>query len=155
MGGDLSQAPEGKAPTFQIKALRDPDGANLDRIQMVKGWLKADGTTDEKIYNVDLVGPRQESSGRRRLHPLRRKHGGRERSHLQEQHRGCVTEWLWTDPDFDPSQRAFYYVRVLEIPPTWLAFDRKRFDNYAEMPQDLPYSHQERAFSSPVWYNPS
>ena len=156
MGGDLSQAPEGKAPTFQIKALRDPDGANLDRIQMVKGWLKADGTTDEKIYNVTWSDPDKRVQADDGSIPSVGNTVDEKEATFKNNIGAASLSGSWTDPDFDPSQRAFYYVRVLEIPtPTWLAFDRKRFDNYAEMPQDLPYSHQERAFSSPVWYNPS
>ena len=156
MGGDLTQAPDGKAPTFQIKARRDPDGANLDRIQIVKGWLKADGTTDEKIYNVTWSDPDKRTLADDGSIPSVGNTVDEKEATFKNNIGAATLSGSWTDPDFDPTQRSFYYVRVLEIPtPTWLAFDRKRFDNFAEMPKDLPYSHQERAFSSPVWYNPS
>jgi hypothetical protein len=156
MGGDLTQAPDGKAPTFQIKARRDPDGANLDRIQIVKGWLKADGTTDEKIYNVTWSDPDKRTLADDGSIPSVGNTVDEKEATFKNNIGAATLSGSWTDPDFDPTQRSFYYVRVLEIPtPTWLAFDRKRFDNYAEMPKDLPYSHQERAFSSPVWYDPS
>jgi hypothetical protein len=152
MGGDLSNAPEGKVPTFIAAALKDMIGANLDRIQIIKGWVDKSGKTQERIYDVAVSGGRKiEADGR------------------------CKTAvgntvdienatWIntigapeliavWKDPEFDPALRAFYYVRVLEIPtPRWTAYDAKRFGT-----KPLPgttMTLQERAYTSPIWYTP-
>ncbi len=151
MGGDLSKAPEGKAPSFVIRTLRDPDGANLDRIQIVKGWLDAKGTAREKVYDVALsdgrkVGP----SGK--APPV-----GSTVDVATATYTNTIGDALmfahWTDPDFNPTARAFYYVRVLEIPtPRWTAYDAVRFN--VDMPNDIPMVHQERAYTSSIWYTP-
>jgi hypothetical protein len=152
MGGDLSKAPESKAPTFIAAALKDAIGANLDRIQIIKGWVDKNGQLQERIYDVAVSGGRTiEADGR------------------------CKTEvgstvdvanatWtntigapelitVWKDPDFDPTLKAFYYMRVLEIPtPRWTAYDAKRFGT-----KPLPgttMTLQERAYTSPIWYTP-
>ena len=152
MGGDLSKAPENKAPTFIAAALKDAIGANLDRIQIIKGWVDNNGQLQERIYDVAVSGGRTiEADGR------------------------CKTEvgstvdvanatWtntigapelitVWKDPDFDPALKAFYYMRVLEIPtPRWTAYDAQRFGT-----KPLPgttMTLQERAYTSPIWYTP-
>ena len=119
MGGDLTAAPDGAAPKFLVRALRDPDGANLDRIQMVKGWLDADGETQERVYDVAWSGDREPGADGK-LPPVGYdgRCGERDLHQRRSAMRCCGAHW--EDPEFDPSQRAFYYVRVLEIPtPRW------------------------------------
>ena len=150
MGGSLDGA-DGEAPTFIIAAAKDPEGANLDRIQVIKGFLQADGTTAEAIYDVAWSGNRQPGANGD-LPPV----GNTVDLETAEYTNTIGTVELravWTDPDFDPSQPAVYYVRVLEIPtPRWTLYDKVRFG--AEMPDRVPLVHQERGFSSPIWYNP-
>jgi len=151
MGGDLSTAAEGKSPSFVIRALRDPDGANLDRIQIVKGWLDKDGETQEKVYDVAWSGDRKPDA-KGKLPPV-----GNTVDVATASYKNTIGDALmfahWTDPDFDPAERAFYYVRVLEIPtPRWTAFDAVRFN--VDMSKDIPMVHQERAYTSPIWYAP-
>lgn len=153
MGGDLRAAPAGKAPAFAIRALRDADGANLDRIQVIKGWLDDSGQTHERIYDVAVSDGRKIDADGRCLTPV-----GNSVDVAAASYRNTIGAPLlnafWTDPDFDPGQRAFYYVRVIEIPtPRWTAFDAKFFG--VKMSSEVPMTLQERAYTSPVWYNPS
>jgi hypothetical protein len=152
MGGDLTPAPERRAPTFMVYALRDPVGANLDRIQIVKGWLDAAGKSHEKVYDVAWSGERgPDSNGK--LVPVGNTVDVTSASwtnSIGASELGTV----WVDPDFDAGERAFYYARVLEIPtPPWYAYDAFRFG--IELPKDAPTSQQERAYTSPIWYTPS
>jgi hypothetical protein len=151
MGGDLTDAPAGAAPTMMIRALRDPDGANLDRVQVVKGWLNANGATGESIYDVACSDDRA----------IRNRRCEREVGSTIDLSVPTYTNTIgdpllaahWVDPDFNPSQSAFYYVRVLEIPtPRWTAYDQARFG--ITMPDDVPMTVQDRAYTSPVWYTP-
>jgi hypothetical protein len=152
MGGDLTPAPAGKSPTFLVAALRDPISGNLDRIQIVKGWVDAQGAAQEKVYNVAWGGDR-ELDARGKLPDV-----------------GSTVDvatatWtntigapeligVWEDPDFDPSLRAFYYARVIEIPtPRWTAYEALRFG--VEMDEDVPMTTTERAYTSPIWYTPN
>ena len=150
MGGDLTSAPAGKAPTFMAYAVRDPIGANLDRIQIVKGWM--DGKElKEKVYDVAWSGDRR-IGGDGKLPPV-----GNTVNVVTASWTNTIGApelgVVWTDPDFDPKQRAFYYVRVLEIPtPRWSLYDAVRFD--VKHPDDAPTSTQERAYTSPIWYTP-
>ena len=151
MGGDLSAAPQAAAPRFMMRALRDPDGANLDRIQIIKGWLDADGEAQEKIFDVacagreivdgrcdGAVGNTVDLSSATYTNTIGR----------------AVIGAFWEDPEFDPAQRAFYYVRVLEIPtPTWIAYDEQVFGK-RDAPDEALRIHQERAYTSPIWYAP-
>jgi hypothetical protein len=151
MGGDLTKAPDGKAPTMLIRVLRDPDGANLDRVQVIKGWLDTEGKTHERIYDVACADGR-EIKNRRCERPV-----GNTVNIEQASYTNSIGEPFlsaaWTDPDFDAKQHAFYYVRVLEIPtPTWLAFDAKYFN--VDLPDDALMEGQERAYTSPIWYTP-
>jgi len=152
MGGDLTNRPEGKAPTFMVYALRDPIGANLDRIQIVKGWLDADGNTNEQVYDASWSGDREPGADGK-LPPV----GNTvdvENANWLNTIGAAELGTVWTDPDFDPAQKAFYYVRVLEIPtPPWYAYDAFRFG--VDMPEGAPTSQQERAYTSPIWYSPS
>jgi hypothetical protein len=152
MGGDLTSAPAGAAPTFMVRALRDPDGANLDRVQIIKGWLGADGETQERIYDVAVSDGRTIGSDGRCRTPV-----GSTVDVGNATYTNSIGDALlmgyWTDPDFDPRQRAFYYVRVIEIPtPRWTAYDAKRFG--IEMPEEVPMTVTDRAYTSPIWYTP-
>jgi hypothetical protein len=152
MGGDLSRAPAGKSPTFIVAALRDPIGANLDRVQIVKGWLDTRGELNEKVYDVVWSGDRKPGAD------------GKVPSVGSTVDVANAT-WtntigapeliaFWKDPAFNAAERAFYYVRVLEIPtPRWTAYDAKR---YGTTP--LPGTRMtivERAYTSPIWYTPN
>ncbi|NOR35150.1 MAG: DUF3604 domain-containing protein [Woeseiaceae bacterium] len=151
MGGDLAHAPDGKAPTMLIRVLRDPDGANLDRIQIIKGWLDKDGNTHERIYDAACADGRGVKD-RRCESPVGNTVNVADASYSNSIGDPFMAA-AWTDPDFDAEQRAFYYVRVLEIPtPTWLAFDVKYFD--IDLPDDALMQGQERAYTSAIWYTP-
>ena len=151
MGGDLTAAPKGKSPAFMIRALRDPDNANLDRIQVVKGWLKANGKTEERIYDVTCSDGRKIVK-RRCKSPVGNTVNVAEASYTNTIGDPLLTAF-WKDPDFNPDQRAFYYVRVLEIhKPTWQAYDAKRYG--VKMSKDVPMVVQDRAYTSPIWYTP-
>ena len=152
MGADLSDAPAGKAPTFLVAALRDPIGANLDRIQIIKGWLDAKGELHEKVHDVVWSGDRK-SGANGKLPPV---------GNTVDVANATWTNTIgapeliavWKDPDFDAKQRAFYYARVIEIPtPRWTAYDAKRFS--IQMPKEVPMTTTERAYTSPIWYTPA
>ncbi len=151
MGGDLKGAPAGKAPVFLVRALRDADGANLDRIQMIKGWLDSAGQTHEQIYDLAWSGHRK--SGRDgTLPPVGNTVNVTEASYTNAIGAPYLTAY-WKDPKFDPRERAFYYVRVIEIPtPRWTTYDAKFFG--VPLPTDLPATIQERAYTTPIWYTP-
>jgi hypothetical protein len=150
MGGEIRGAADG-APTFLVAATKDPKGANLDRVQIVKGWLDAKGGTHEKVYEVKWSGGRKPDA-RGKLPPV----GDtvdRAKATYANTIGAAELVGTFTDPDFDPTQKAFYYVRVLEIPtPRWALYDKLRFNE--TMPEDVLLVHQERAFSSPIWYTP-
>jgi hypothetical protein len=151
MGGDLKGAPAGKAPAFLVQAVRDPDGANLDRVQVVKGWLDAAGKTQEKVYDIAWSGSRKPGKDGK-LPPVGNTVNVKEASYTNAIGAPYLTA-QWKDPGFDAKQRAFYYVRVLEIPtPRWTTFDAKYFG--VALPKDVPASIQERAYTSPIWYTP-
>ena len=151
MGSDLSKAPKGKAPSFMVYALRDPIGANLDRIQIIKGWLDKKGKTNEKVYDVAWSGNRK-LNAKGKLPPV----GNTvdlEAANWTNTIGASELATVWTDPDFDPKEKAFYYARVLEIPtPRWVVYDKVRLG--AEIPKDAKLIHQERAYTSPIWYTP-
>ncbi|MCZ0964371.1 DUF3604 domain-containing protein [Paracoccus benzoatiresistens] len=152
MGGDLPARPEGAAaPTFLVAAMKDPFGGNLDRIQIVKGWLGADGATQEKVYDVVWGGDRKPGADGR-LPPI-----GDTVDVATATFNNSIGApeliTVWEDPDFDPAERAFYYARVIEIPtPRWTAYDAVRFG--VEMSPEVPMTTQERAYTSPIWYTP-
>jgi len=151
MGGDLRNAPEGKTPTFLVAALKDPIGANLDRYQIIKGWLDAKGGLHEKVYDVAWGGDRKPGQDGK-LPPV-----GNTVNVAEATWTNTVgaTELIavWKDPDFNPKQKAFYYGRVIEIPtPRWTAYDAKYFG--LKMPPEVPMTTQERAYTSPIWYTP-
>ncbi len=152
MGGDLPARPSGaSAPTFMVYSLRDAQGANLDRIQIVKGWLADDGETHEQVYDVAWSGGRSIGSDGK-LPPV-----GNTVDVANANWTNTIgaseLATVWTDPDFDSDQRAFYYTRVIEIPtPRWSTYDAFRFG--IPIPDGVSASTQERAYTSPIWYNP-
>ena len=153
MGGDLSHAPQGKSPTFLVAALKDPIGANLDRIQIIKGWLDAEGNTQEKVYDVVWGDAGKRQPGRDGKLPPVGSTVDVENATWTNTIGDPELITVWKDPDFDPALRAFYYARVLEIPtPRWTAYDAKRF-GVKPLP-GTTMTLQERAYTSPVWYTP-
>ena len=152
MGGDLPAAPDGaEAPMFMVYALKDPIGGNLDRIQIVKGWMDADGETHEQVYDVAWAGDRQPDANGKL--PAIGSTVDVERATWANSIGQAEMGTVWTDPDFDPSQSAFYYARVIEIPtPRWTVYDAFRMG--ASLPEDAPTETQERAYTSPIWYTP-
>jgi hypothetical protein len=152
MGSDL-KAPTGKAPSFLVMASKDPKSGNLDRIQIVKGWLDGSGKQQEKVYDVAWSGDRKPDATTGKLPPV----GDTVNAATAEYTNSIGAAELatvWTDPDFDPSERGFYYVRVLEIPtPRWSTIDAVRLG--VPVPKGLPVSIQERAWTSPIWYTPT
>ena len=152
MGGDLRKGPEGAAPTFMVRALRDPDGANLDRIQVIKGWLDADGNTQERIYDAAVSGGRSIGPDGRCRESVGNTVDLASATYTNDIG-AAVLSAHWKDPDFDPDQRAFYYVRVIEIPtPRWTAYDAKYFG--IDMPEGTAMEVTDRAYTSPIWYTP-
>jgi hypothetical protein len=151
MGGDLPPGSDGNSPTFLVAALKDPMSGNLDRIQIVKGWLDADDKRQEKVYDVVWGGDRQPDSNGK-LPPV----GNTvDVTNATWSNTIGASELItvWKDPDFDPSLRAFYYARVIEIPtPRWTAYDAMRYG--ITMPPEVPMITQERAYTSPIWYTP-
>lgn len=151
MGGDLSTAPKGKSPTLLIRALRDPDGANLDRIQVIKGWIDSKGETREQVFDVAWSGERERGSNGKI--PAVGNTVDVAEATYDNSIGDAFLQAAWQDPDFNPAQRAFYYVRVIEIPtPRWTTYDANFFG--IELPDGIPHSQQERAYTSPIWYTP-
>lgn len=151
MGGELTAAPEGKAPTFLVAALKDPIGANLDRYQIVKGWMDDKGELHEKVYDVVWSGERK--PGKDGKLPAVGSTVDIEEATWANTIGATELIAVWKDPDFNPNERAFYYGRVIEIPtPRWTAYDAKYFD--VEVPSEVPMTTQERAYTSPIWYTP-
>jgi hypothetical protein len=151
MGGDLTNAPQGKAPTFLLAAAKDPDGANLDRIQVIKGWLDSKGKVHEKIYDVAVSDDREIVDGQ-----TTQKIGSTVElataTYTNSIGEVQLSAW-WVDPDFDPAIKSFYYARVIEIPtPRWTAFDEVRLG--IKMDPEVTRVLQERAYTSPIWYTP-
>jgi hypothetical protein len=152
MGADLSKRPSGASATFLVAALKDPIGANLDRIQIIKGWIDRQGKRQERVYDVAVTGDRKIDAD------------GRCRTPVGDTVDVATATWsnsiggteliaVWKDPDFDPTLRAFYYARVLEIPtPRWTAYDAKFFG--LKLAEGDTGKHQERAYTSPIWYTP-
>ncbi len=152
MGGDLSNAPAGKSPGFLVAAMKDPLSGNLDRIQVIKGWMDAKGELQEKVYDVAWSGDRKpDAKGKL---PSVGSTVDLENATWTNTIGAPELITVWKDPDFDPKLRAFYYVRVLEIPtPRWTAYDAKRFGS-----KPLPGTRMtitERAYTSPIWYTPA
>lgn len=153
MGGDLPKAPAGKSPTFLVYSLRDPSGANLDRVQIIKCWLDSNGKSQERVFDVAVSDNRIIDAN------------GRCKTPVGSTVDFSIPSWtntigaselgaVWVDPEFDPKQDALYYGRVLEIPtPRWTAYDAARFG--LELPDSVPLVQQERAYTSPIWFTAS
>jgi hypothetical protein len=151
MGGDLRKAEAGKSPSFLVAAMKDSYSGNLDRIQIVKGWLDKAGKTQEKVYDVVWSGNRKPDA-KGKLPPV-----GNTVDVAKATWKNTIGSpeliTTWTDPDFDATQPAFYYAKVVEIPtPRWTAYEAQRFN--ITMPADVPMTTQERAYTSPIWYSP-
>ena len=144
---------DGLRPSFIVSALKDPIGANLDRVQVVKGWIDKAGVTHEKVFDVAWSDATK-----------RRPVGGKvpavgdtvdvAKASYTNSIGAPELSTVWADPEFDPTAKAFYYVRVLEIPtPTWVAFDALRYK--LKLPPEVRVKAQERAYTSPIWYDPA
>ena len=150
MGGDLA-APSSDAPSFMVYAVMDPESGSLDRVQVVKGWVNVDGSLGEKVYDVAW-------SGDRKMDEIGKVPSVGNTVNLEDgtwsNDIGAVElSKVWKDPNFDASQEAFYYVRVIEIPtPRWTLYDKLRYE--AELGPEIPLTTTERAYSSPIWYTP-
>lgn len=151
MGGDLANGPDGGAPRIMVQALRDPDGANLDRVQVIKGWIDADGKTHERVYDIAVSGGREIGADGRARTPV----GNTvniEKATYTNTIGAAALAGFWQDPDFDPAENAFYYVRVIEIPkPRWTTHDAAFFG--VPLPDRVPATVQDRAYTSPIWYD--
>jgi hypothetical protein len=151
MGGDLRRAPAGKRPGFLVAAMKDPYSGNLDRIQVVKGWLDQKGQTHEKVYDVAWSGDRKPGADGK----LPAVGNTVDVANATWENSIGAPELIavWQDPDFDASLSAFYYARIIEIPtPRWTAYEAKRFN--ITMPPEVPMTTQERGYTSPIWYSP-
>lgn len=152
MGGTLHAAKEGAAPSFMISAMKGPNSGNLDRIQVIKGWVDADGNPHDKIYNVVWSGDRELIKDTGKLPAVGNTVNIADASYTNTIGDGQLMT-VWTDPDFDPSVPSFYYLRVLEIPtPRWSTYDAKVLG--IPPPPGFPPAIQERAWTSPIWYSP-
>lgn len=151
MGGDLPKK-KGKAPTFLVYSLKDPYSGNLDRIQIIKGWLDEKGETQERVYDIAVSDERKIDSDGRCKTPV----GNTvdlESATWTNTIGASELSAVWTDPDFNPKEKAFYYARIIEIPtPRWLLHDKVRLG--AQIPKNAKLVHQERAYTSPIWYTP-
>jgi len=150
MGSDLK--PGKGTPKFMISALKDPMGANLDRVQMVKGWVDASGKMQEKVFDVVWSDPAKRKITGGKLAPV-----GDTIDLKTASYKNTIgapeLRTVWSDPEFNPKTRAFYYLRVMEIPtPRWPVYDAVRYG--AKLPKDAKLKDQERAYTSPIWYTP-
>jgi hypothetical protein len=151
MGQDLPDM-DGKAPTFAVWAQKDPESGNLDRIQIIKGFINKWGRTDEKIYDVALSDDRKADKKTGKIPPVGNTVNVKKATYTNDIGDTQLST-VWTDPDFDAKQKAVYYVRVLEIPtPRWSTYDSVR--SGLPIPEGVPITIQERAWSSPIWYTP-
>jgi hypothetical protein len=151
MGGDLKKNGT-KAPSFIVQALMDPEGGSLDRVQIIKGWANADGSLDEKVYDVIWSGDRKEDSNGKV--PAVGNTVNLADATWDNSIGATELKTTWIDPDFDPELEAFYYVRVIEITtPRWTLYDKLRYD-IKDMNEEVPMTAQQRAYTSPIWYSP-
>ncbi len=153
MGGDLAAAPAGKAPSFLVMAVKDPIGGNLDRVQVIKGWVDAKGNTQEKIYEVVWGDADKRKLNAKGKLPAVGNTVNLENATYENSIGDPELSTVWTDPDFNAALPAYYYVRVLEIPtPRWTLFDAVNYK--LKMGKEVPMTLQERAYTSPIWYTP-
>jgi hypothetical protein len=150
MGGELD-GEEGTSPSFLVRAIMDPESANLDRIQIVKGWIDLSGQTHEKVFNVVWSNPESRTQAEDGDLTAVGNTVNLADASWQNTIGAPQLQTLWQDPEFDASQNAFYYARVLEIPtPTWPLFDSVKTGT--KLPNDVITVQQERAYTSPIWY---
>ena len=151
MGGELSGGPQGKAPRFLVAAAKDPQSGNLDRIQIVKGWLDEEGYARERVFDVAWSDGREPDTDGRL--PAVGNTVDVSQATWTDSIGSAQLTACWTDPEFDADRPSFYYARVIEIPtPRWTAYDAKTYDQV--LPDTVPVTTQERAYSSPIWYSP-
>ena len=152
MGGDLTKAKRGQVPKFLVIAAMDADGARLDRIQIIKGWMDKAGKSQEKVYDVAWSDNRKLDKRTGKLPAVGNTVDVENATYLNTIGAPQLSTY-WEDPDFDRAERAFYYARVLEIPtPRWTTYDSAYFN--VELQDDVPSSIQDRAYTSPIWYTP-
>jgi hypothetical protein len=153
MGADLPAKPDSaKAPTFAVWAQKDPDSGNLDRVQIIKAFVNKWGLPGEKIYDVAWSDDREPDAKTGKLPPVGNTVDIKKATYTNDIG-DTQLRAVWTDPDFDPMQRAAYYVRVLEIPtPRWTTYDAAKLG--VAPPENVSATIQERAWSSPIWYTP-
>jgi predicted RecA/RadA family phage recombinase len=152
MGGDLSDAHQGQSPTLVIQAAKVSDGANLDRVQVIKGWVDDSGATHEKIFDVAWSGNRAAGSDGKL--PLVGNTVDVKTATYSNSIGAPVLTTAWRDPQFNPGERSYYYLRVIEIPtPRWTTYDAVRFGE--QLPADVPATVTQRAYTSPIWYTPN
>jgi hypothetical protein len=150
MGAQLPEGPSDVAPTFLVSAIKDPDGGNLERIQIIKGWIDSEGRTHEKVYDIALSDNRA-SNGEVIAPPIRSTVNIADASYENSVGEPLLSA-VWSDPDFDQSESTFYYARVLEIwTPRWTTYDAAKFGT--DLPGEVPVVHQERAYTSAIWYH--
>jgi hypothetical protein len=153
MGGDLIKAPAGKQPAFMVYAMRDPNGPNLDRIQVIKGWIGKDGKTQERIFDVAVSGNRKIGPDGRCKTSVGSTVDVANATYTNTIGAAKLTAY-WKDPSFNANENAFYYIRVIQIPsPRWTAYDCKRYG--IKMSKDVPMTVTDRAYTSPIWYTPA
>jgi hypothetical protein len=154
MGSDLpANESNAKAPTFAVWAQKDPESGNLDRVQIIKSFVNRWGRPGETVYDVALSDNRKADAKTGKVPPVGNTVDIKKATYTNNIGDTQLSA-VWTDPDFDPSQRAAYYVRVMEIPtPRWTTYDAARND--LTLPTDVPATIQERAWSSPIWYTPA
>ena len=151
MGGDMTNAPENKSATFLVTAMKDPEGANLDRIQIIKGWIDNDENLQERVFDVAVSDGRMITNGKTNKKLISTVDVSK--ATYSNSIGDSYLSVTWTDPDFDANQKSFYYARVIEIPtPRWTAYDQVRFG--IKMGPEVPMQIQERAYTSPIWYTP-
>lgn len=152
MGGTLHPA-HGGVPSFIVSALKDPQGANLDRVQIIKGWVDGSGQAQERVYDVVWSDMAKRAPIGGKVPAVGSTVDTATASYANSIGAPTLSA-VWSDPQFDPQQRAFYYVRVLEIPtPNWVNFDVVRFK--LKLDPAIPRIQQERGYTSPIWYNPA
>jgi hypothetical protein len=151
MGGDLPK-PTSKAPTFVVWAMKDPESGNLDRVQIVKGWYNKMGHPQEKVYEVVWSDDRKADPNTGKVPAVGNTVDIKKATYTNDIGDTQLST-VWTDPDFDESQHAYYYARAIEIPtPRWTTYDAVKLG--VEPPASVPATLQERAWSSPIWYTP-
>ena len=151
MGASLK--PGKGRPSFLVSALKDPIGANLDRVQVIKGWIDRAGATHEKVFDVVWSDPASRKPTGGKVPAVGDTVDVAKASYVNSIGAPELMT-VWNDPEFDPTAKAFYYVRVIEIPtPTWVAFDALRYK--LRLPPEVPGKSQERAYTSPIWYDPA